>query len=213
VTNADWKDMWLHEGFGSYMQALYIEDRDGAARYREFMESMRPRIGNRKPVAPETSTSAQEIYAGHDIYFKGAWILHTLRWVIGDEAFFRALRRMAYPDPALARTTDGRAARFATTTDFRTIAETEAGRDLGWFFEAYLRTAALPRLVADRSPGRLELRWESPDGRPFPMPVEIGLGDRTVRVAMEDGTGSVTVPEGVEPVLDPEDWLLKARER
>ncbi len=46
VTNADWKDMWIHEGFGSYMQALWLEDTQGIERYHEYMASVRPRMGN-----------------------------------------------------------------------------------------------------------------------------------------------------------------------
>ena len=45
---------------------------------------------------------------GQDIYFKGAWVLHTLRYLIGDDAFFRALRRMAYPRKEMESYTDGR---------------------------------------------------------------------------------------------------------
>ena len=146
VTNADWKDMWVHEGFGTYMQVLWMEDTQGVSRARDYLQSFRRTIGNRLPMAPEDSQSAQDIYRGHDIYFKGAWVLHTLRWVIGDEAFFRAVRRMAYPDSALQRTTDGSAVRFVTSRDFETIVEVESGSDLRWFFDVYLRSAELPRL-------------------------------------------------------------------
>ena len=49
VTNADWKDMWIHEGFGSYMQALWLEDTQGIERYHEYMASIRP--SHRQPSA------------------------------------------------------------------------------------------------------------------------------------------------------------------
>ncbi|MGW8283860.1 MAG: M1 family metallopeptidase, partial [Gemmatimonadota bacterium] len=150
LTNADWKDMWVHEGFGTYMQALYLEDTQGIDRYHEYMNSFTRRIGNRKPVAPRETTSAQEIYDGHDIYFKGAWVLHTLRYLIGEDALLLSLRRMAYPDPEAWRATDGSQVRFVDTDEFISTAESAAETDLGWFFDVYLRTAELPTLELTR---------------------------------------------------------------
>ena len=216
VTNADWKDMWIHEGFGSYMQALYLEDTQGIERYHEFMDSIRPRIGNRQPTAPRHSLSAREVY-GSDIYFKGAWVLHTLRYLLGEETVREALRRMAYPTEAAALETDGSQARFASTADVITVFEEVSGEDLAWLFEAYLRQAELPKLLVETEHGEgertMELLWQAPGDLPFPMPVDVGLVDRTVRVDMADGTGEVRVPAGVEPVIDPEGWILRARPR
>ncbi|MFQ5747732.1 MAG: M1 family metallopeptidase [Gemmatimonadota bacterium] len=208
VTNADWKDMWLHEGFASYMQPLYLEQTQGREAYDAYMASIRPRITNAAPVAPRASRSSGQMYGG-DIYFKGAWILHTLRYLIGDDAMALALRRMAYPDPALESTTDGRAARFATTDDFRHIAEAASGMDLDWFFEVYLRQPVLPRLEAQRTPEGLDLRWVVPDALAFPMPVEIEVDGERRRIEMPDGTARVSLPLGAAFRLDPGSAILK----
>lgn len=217
VTNADWKDMWIHEGFGSYMQALWLEDTQGIERYHEYMNSIRRAIGNRRPTAPRHSLSAQEVY-GSDIYFKGAWVLHTLRWLLGEEALHEALRRLAYPTEEAARATDGSQTRFVSTADVVTVFEEVSGRELDWLFEAYLRQAELPELVVDIEPAAgeagdraMELAWEVPGDLPFPMPIPVGLGERTVIVEMSDGTGRVRAPAGVEPVVDPEGWVLRSR--
>ncbi len=212
VTNADWKDMWLHEGFGTYMQGLWLEDTQGADRARAYFQSVRRSVSNRSPVAPLESQSAREIYR-HDIYFKGAWVLHTLRWVVGDDAFFRALRRMAYPDSALARTRDGRAVRFADTRDFQTIAEAESGRALDWFFDTYVHQAALPRLVVTHVRDTLTLAWKTERGGPFPVPVEVTVGDRTRVVELRDGTATLQVPAGAAVTIDPNGRLLFDLER
>ena len=82
-----------------------------------------------------------------DIYGKGAVVLHTLRYLIGDDAFFRTLRRMAYPTKEMERLTDGRQERLVNTDDFLTIAETECKCELDWFFEMYLRQPKLPKLT------------------------------------------------------------------
>jgi aminopeptidase N len=192
------------------MQVLWLEDAQGMPRAREYLRNMRRMIGNQLPMAPVESQSAREIYRGHDIYYKGAWVLHTLRWVIGDDAFFRALRRMVYPDAALARVMDGSAVRFVASRDFETIAESESGRDLAWFFDVYLRTAELPRLDVSSTDGRVRLAWASPGGEPFPMPIELRIGEVVQRLDMADGTATVTLPAGATMQLDPDGWVLRA---
>lgn len=211
VTNADWKDMWLHEGFGSYMQALYMEQRAGRRGYLDYVRGQRAAIANRAPVAPREPRTAGQIYfaSGGDIYDKGSWFLHTLRWVAGDSALFRSLRRMAYPDPESERVTGGAQTRFATTDDFLRIAQREAGLELGWMFEVYLRQPALPRLVAQRAGDTLRLRWEAPGGLPFPMPVEVETDGRRRRVEMPGGRAELAVPRAVRVVVDPDGWVLR----
>ena len=209
LTNADWKDMWVHEGFGTYMQALYLEDTQGIDRYHDYMNSFSSRMGNRKPVAPRETTSAQEIYDGHDIYFKGAWVLHTLRYLIGDEAFGLSLRRMAYPDPESWRASDGTQVRFVDTDDYVAIAEHLSERELDWFFDVYLHSAELPTLELTRREGALDLAWSAPDGLPFPMPVDVLVNGQTRRVEMPDGKATVEVPAGATVAVDPDQWILK----
>ena len=209
LTNADWKDMWLHEGFGTYMQALYVEDTQGIDRYHAYMNSFSRRIGNRKPVAPRETTSAQEIYAGHDIYFKGAWVLHTLRYLIGDDAFGLSLRRMAYPDPESWRASDGTQVRFVDTEDYIATVELVSERELDWFFDVYLHSAALPTLELTRREGALDLAWSVPDGLLFPMPVDVLVNGQTQRVEIPGGKATVKVPAGATVIVDPDQWILK----
>jgi aminopeptidase N len=214
VTNADWKDMWIHEGFGSYMQALWLEETQGMERYHEFMASIRPRIGNAQPTAPRHSLSAKEVY-GSDIYFKGAWTLHTLRYLLGEEALREAIRLMAYPSAAYANATDGSQVRFASTADVVTVFETVSGRDLDWLFEAYLREAEIPRLKASkvRTSGsdrvRLKLEWETSGGGAFPMPVDLFINRSRRRIEMPAGKAEVDLPANAEVAVDPENWILR----
>ena len=217
VTARDWKDLWLHEGFGTYMQALYIERLHGRDAYLEHMRRKLPGLRNRRPVAPRESHDSKQIYFDHqggvdnDPYNKGAVVLHTLRWVIGDDAFFSALRRMAYPDEAAERTTDGTQTRFAETSDFRMLAESASKRDLVWFFEAYLRRAELPRLDVRREGSELVLAWDLGRVVEFPMPVPVQVGDELRRVKMPP-VGEQRVEIGdAEYEIDPEGWLLRQR--
>lgn len=217
VTAPDWNDFWIHEGFQSFMDALFAEKKLGR---QHFIKSLPGRIrftNNIKAVAPREARSTTEMYlrapdyvmGDNDIYGKGALVLNALRGYIGDEAFFRALRRMAYPDPKSERVTNGRQVRFATTDDFLRIAEKESGKELDWFFELYLRQPALPKLIAEKNGNQLALRWETPNNMPFPMPVEVKIGNETKRVEMTGGTATVALPPDGQYTIDPNGWLLK----
>lgn len=215
VTCANWNDFWIHESFASYAQALYAEHVGGEKAYfTEMREQMR--FVNQAAIAPRAKKSTAEMYFGDqpgspggDIYAKGAWVLHTLRWLLGDEPFFRALRRMAYPDPAKEKTTDGSACRFATTDEILRIAEETSGVELDWFFEVYLRQPALPELTARLQGEELRLEWRSPTGQPFPMPVEVQLGSESVRVECPGGQGRLDLGKNSFYLVDPRDRVLR----
>jgi aminopeptidase N len=218
VTASDWRDFWLHEGFQSFMDALYAGEMKGEQGYERYIAGMRGGIRNKQAVAPREARSAMQIYmtapdylnSDGDIYGKGALILHTLRYVIGDQAFFKSLRRMAYPDPKMETVKDGRQFRFATTDDFRHIAEQASGMKLDWFFDVYLRQPALPRLITETKGNALTLRWDAPGGLKFPMPVEVQVGGQTRRVELNQENGA-TIPfeAGQTPVVDPKNRILK----
>ena len=140
-----------------------------------------------------------------------ARVLHALRWLIGDDAFFQTLRRLVYPDDAAAATTDGSAVRFAGTNDIIAVAERESGRELGWFFDVYVFQPVLPALVSAQIGDQLTLEWETPGALPFPLPIEVRINGQAHRVEMTDGRGAVRIPAGAEVAIDPDDWVLRAR--
>jgi aminopeptidase N len=127
---------------------------------------------------------------------------------MGDEDFFQALRRMAYPDPALEKVTDGSQTRFAATEDFLSICEAISGRELDWFFDLYLRQPALPVLHSRIDGNEWHLSWETPDGLPFPMPVSIRQEGKTTQVMIPEEGLTVKVKKGDQPEVDPEGWIL-----
>jgi aminopeptidase N len=226
VTASDWRDFWIHEGFQSFMDTLYLEHLGKKDEYFAAMKARAKNTRNMQPVAPREPKIAYQVYlqgpdfikSDGDIYGKGAVILHTLRYLIGDDAFFRALRRMAYPTKAMESMTGGRQQRLVNTDDFLTIAEEESKMELDWFFEVYLRQPKLPRLVqekkymGDTSGYILILRWETPKNLPFPMPIDITINGKNTRLDMKDGsTTEVGWTKGQTITIDPDGWVLRAQ--
>ncbi|MFT5291254.1 MAG: aminopeptidase N [Planctomycetota bacterium] len=220
VTAKDWKDFWIHESFATYSEALYVEEISGFEGYKLQMSEKRGGMLHAGPTAPRESRSTNQMYfsretstaPGMDIYNKGCWVLHTLRWQMGDEMFFKFLRRAAYPTVEMEAITDGGQCRFSNTEEIIQIAEGVAGEELDWFFELYLRQPELPTLHQEQRDGALHLRWEVPEGLDFPLPVQVRLGDALVRVDMPGGKGQLKVPTGTAVEVDPHAWILRTRE-
>jgi hypothetical protein len=188
------------------MQCLYLEQTQGIEQYHAYLKSIRD-FWNIKPVAPIKSKSAEEISASA-VYFKGAWILHTLRYLIGDDKMKQLLRRMAYPDPEMENISDGKQVRFASTNDFQSLAESIYGENLDWFFEVYLRQSELPVLVSVIEKNKLILHWKTPENLNFPMPVDIQLGNEIRRFEVPSKGIVVNLSKNIEPIIDPDEWLL-----
>lgn len=206
VTVKDWSDFWIHEGIGLYLQPLYLERVYGKKEYIAYLKKYK-RIQNKKPVAPRAELTSSEAYTG-DIYNKGAWIVHTLRYYVGDDAFFTILRRWAYPTEEMEHITDGRQCRNADTDEIMKIAEKFSGKKLDWFFEVYLRNAPLPKLHYKIEGNKLSLRWETLNNLPFYLPIEVKSGDKITRVEMSNGKGEVTLQQDLEFIIDPDSWIL-----
>ena len=219
VTAKDWNDFWIHEGFQSFMDALWAEKKYGRERFVRSLPNRIKSTTNLKPLAPRESRTTTEMYfippdyikSDGDVYGKGALVLNSLRGLLGDEVFFKVLRRMAYPDPKMEKVINGKQVRFVTTDDFLRIAEKESGKDLDWFFEVYVRQPALPRLITETSNNQMNLRWETPGNLPFPMPVEVKINNEIKRVEMKDGKGSLPLPQDTAYEIDPNGWLLKTQ--
>jgi len=135
ITCATWNDIWLNEGWASYLEALYREFKPsgGVGPYWARMNARRPN----NPYAQVYRTNVSSvgaIFSTNDIYNKGAWVAHMLRHVMGDEAFFQAIMdyRAAYADG------------FATTADFTNVFSTSFGHDLTWFTDQWVMSPGAP---------------------------------------------------------------------
>ena len=209
----NYDDMWLHEGFGSYMQPLFGQYLHGDMAYYSMLQQQRAGILNEQPLVGGRERSEQEVYDDHatgptqDVYGKGSLVIHTLRGLIGDKAFFEAVRREVYgrPDPKPGNFT----ARFGSTKEFIDLVNQVTGKDYRWFFDVYLYHAALPKLVSRIGDGKLHLEWETADNLPFPMPVEVRVGDHVETVAMTGNRGELTLPAKPDITIDPHSKILR----
>lgn len=209
VTVHDWKDFWIHEGFATYMQALYTEELKGSEYYHRQMRLFRSFVQNTRPLVPHQTQSSRDM-RGRDVYYKGASVLHTLRYVLGDDDFFLLLRRFAYPEPAMELLTDGSALRFTSTEELKQITTSVTGRSLNWLFDVYLHQRDLPELTYRVENETLILEWIVPGSTSFPMPVPVRLNEETHYVEMDGNRGEIhlgTTSNDFE--IDPLNWVLK----
>jgi aminopeptidase N len=212
VTNRNWDDMWLHEGFGTYMQPLYGQYLHGDMPYFAMLHTQRMTLSNTSPIVSGQPRTEEQVYDGKigpglDIYYKGSLVLHTLRGLIGDDAFFDSIRRLVYgrPDPQPGNFKP----RYASTRDYIDIVNQVTGKNLDWFFDMYLYQAALPKLETVREGEKLTLRWVTPHGEAFPMPLEVQVGRSVHTLPMTGGTGELTVPAGSLLIIDPHSKVLR----
>ena len=208
MTNTTKSDMWLHEGTATYLQPVYTNEVLGdAAFHAEMLEKYR-RIKACNAIAPAQVVSNRAIYfdaeepdaPGGDIYSKGAWVLHSLRYVIGDEKFWDAMRMLLY-DTASPETLNAPIEpRYRSTADFLQIVSELYGEDLDWFFDVYVRRGPLPELVTERTSDSVKLTWTNTGGMDFPMPVPGRVDGKTVRIEFENNQATV---QGEDIQVDP----------
>jgi aminopeptidase N len=205
VTCKDWSDFWIHEGTGTYMQPLYLEKVFGKEMYYGYLKSIE-KFSNKQPVAPRGEKTSSESY-NQDIYYKAAWILHTLRNYLGDETFFTIFRRWPYPTEEMEKIKNGSQCRNATTDEFLEMAEKISNKKLNWFWEVYFRNASLPKLHYKQNDNEISFWWETENNLPFPLPIEIKIGNEIKKLEMKSGKETILANDN-NLVIDPEEKVL-----
>ena len=197
VTAGDWADYWIHEGIGSYGDALYIRDLEGEEAYERHFRQSIAHIKNDKPIVLGKDIAEEDAYHD-DIYTKGAFFMHTLRYVMGDSIFFPALKRLA-TDTALTY------ARTASTEDVQRLFSEASGADLSPLFQLYLYTTQ--KLEIDvRQTGPAQYTIRSLNMR-MALPMDITTDKGTERRVV-DAVG-VKVNSDRAPIVDGKGFYLK----
>ena len=132
VTPARWEDIWLNEGFASYLSYMWLEETAGKAAFDDYMDEMYDYLVSIDAEPPAT-VPVEEMFS-RTVYVRGAWALHALRLAVGDETFVEILRTY------YARFADGN----VTTKDFIAVANEVSGRDVHEIVDPWLYAATLP---------------------------------------------------------------------
>jgi aminopeptidase N len=216
VTESDWDNVWLSEGFATYFTLLFIEHAYGREEFAAGLRDSRRSVIDFYAKRPDYRVIHENLADMADVttgmtYQKGSWTLHMLRQELGDDRFWAGIRDY------YARFRD----KNATTADFRLAMERAAGRELGGFFQQWLYRGGVPKLEgswrwdAAAKQVVVELRQTQP-GEPFVLPIDISIATtgakarvEQVRLTARDGRYSFAAdvaPASVE--LDPNVRLL-----
>lgn len=196
ITVSDWADFWIHEGITTFTDARFLIDFVGQYSYHEKMADYRRRILNRQPIVPGENINTKEIY-NHDVYYKAAYFMHTLSFVLGQKEFFSMLMDFALENRY----------GYTSTSAFREFLEDRSGMDLGGLFELYLYTTDLPSIKTEEvAEGEYEI---SIPNITFKTPMHVNTGDALL--LLELGPEPVRVSATRKPIVDPNHWYLKAR--
>ena len=149
ITAADRSDMWIHEGWATYLESLYVESRWGRADALKYLNGLKTKVKNLQPIISARGVNSTP---PEDQYFKGALFINTLRSVVNDDARWWALLHGFYQHFKYQN---------IMTEDVVAYFNQQTGMNLTPIFDQYLRHAALPVLDLQWNPGSVRYRWEA----------------------------------------------------
>jgi aminopeptidase N len=217
VTESDWDDAWLSEGFATYFTLLFTEHYSGRDAFVAGLKKARTTAlaaekRFNEPVVHKNISDLRGVIPPL-VYQKGAWVLNMLRAQIGTDAFWKGIR-LYY---ARYRNSN------ASTDDLREVMEEVSGQQLGWFFNQWLNRDYSPALTgtwrynAAAKSISIDLAQTQADSV-YRLPLEIGIvGDtseaapRIAKIDMTQLKQHFEIPANVAPtnvVLDPNTWML-----
>ena len=216
VTAADMAELWLHEGFATYSEALYIEHIEDYQGYLFYLMSQKLMIGHRYPIIGAPGVRFNAIRRGYnwdnDVYYKGAWVLHTLRSSIGEDSlFFDILKTFAQE----------RAKSIVRTQDFIDLVNHKTGLDYSAFFKQYLSTTDVPvflyTLRSEQPEGETESVWtlsykwqNAVEG--FEMPIWLEIGEERRHITPHaDSLRSISLGAAADFELSTQQYLIEVK--
>ena len=201
ITAKDPADMWVHEGFTSYSEGLFVECQNGKDAGARYIRGLRANIENTAPVVGVFGVNNE---GSGDMYYKGANMLHTVRQIVGDDAKWKEILR------GLNSTF-----RHQTVTgeQVEQYIGTRAGRDLSRVFQQYLATTRIPNFQYRLDGGTLTYRWSNViDGFDMPLRVSVGVNDwRTLAPTTSWQTLKTSTAGGAALTVDPEYYVTSEK--
>ncbi|MBK6545119.1 MAG: T9SS type A sorting domain-containing protein [Saprospiraceae bacterium] len=215
ITCGSWQDVWLNEGFATYLSGLSYE-RILPQWWRQFkagrIEDVISEPGG--SVWCDDTTQVGRIFNGRLSYSKGALILHQLRWIIGDSAFFKAVHNYVN-DPSLVYG-------FARTGDLIEHFESTSGRPLDWYFDDWFTGQGYPiyQLQWSQNGTIVNIQINQNQSHPsvpyfeLPIPIQFKNQNRDTIIRLENMFSgqnySLEIPFKVDTVvIDPDLWLIQ----
>jgi aminopeptidase N len=212
ISVRNWSHIWLNEGFATYAFALWREHLGGL---RDYLAAMRKfdRGEFQGSVFIPDPTDASKLFTP-TTFNKGAWVLHMLRHVMGDEKFFRAIRQYVKQY----------AYKNADTEDFQAVCEQVYGRPLGWFFKQWVYGSKRPEYeyqwrmtgAGRRRVVKLTINQRQSNAELFKMPLDVVLtttsGEKKFKVWDRRKTQDFELAVDADVTqlkLDPDGWVLK----
>lgn len=162
ITTKDIADMWVHEGFTSYSEALFTEYTQGKAAGQTYLIGLTKGIGNRSPIIGPYNVNTE---GDGDMYPKGAALIHTIRQLVNNDEKFRQILRGLNKEFYHITTTSAEVENYITK---------KSGLKLNKVFDQYLRYAKIPVLEYKITNNVLSYRWIT-DVKGFDMPVKVLL--------------------------------------
>ena len=211
VTPADWADIWLNEGFATYSEALWTENVYGFDGLKYAMAANKDTYLTRHtgPEHPIYDPPLGHLFCTTE-YEKAAWVLHMLRFVVGEDKFREILKEYAQLY----------AYSNATTEDFKEVCEQKYGAELGWFFNQWIYEAGYPIYqfgwgCSKQNRVRVIINQIQEEFPLFNMPIELafvlpsGTVKKIVWVNQGKNTFVFDLQERASNVLfDPDSWIL-----
>jgi aminopeptidase N len=213
VSPKDFHHTWLSEGFAVFAEALYYGHLEGQEKYFDYMNNENSALNLKGRMYRDNVTDPDEVY-GYIVYNKGAWVIHMLRHVVGEEKFWAALNeyfnRHKYDS--------------ATTEDFLDACETVTGDSLDWFFHQWVYEPNYPtyaygwqrELMTGGYVYKLFIDQVQTNAPLFKMPVDLTLvsenSDTTITVMVEDSSQSYILTPAeclTDIIIDKDNWILK----
>ncbi len=197
VTGVDWADMWVQEGICTFGDALYVREHAGEEAYLKRMEATARSTRNELPVVLGEFMDSDTVYHP-DIYGKGAFFMHTMRYVIGDEVFFPTLKKLS---------TDSKYTynNLVSTNDVQKLFSDASGQDLKPLFDLFLRTTKKLEIGIKKTDEDEYLVKLLNYNAKLPVDIQTSFG---VERKIIDKEGIIIQSSSV-PVADPKVYYLK----
>lgn len=214
VTCASWSDLWLNEGFATYLSYVAYEFLRSEEDARDELQRIRTSAmsENNGSVFVADTLTIPRLFSGRLTYSKGALVLHMLRWTVGDEAFFRGLRNYL-SDPRLAFGS-------ARTADLQWHLEQASGKDLNefmadWFYgEGYPTYIIRWRMVGNEAELKIkQIATSTVDFFNIEIPIQFLGPDRDTILIISPQQGKELyrlypgfIPDSIR--FDPDMWIM-----